>query len=178
MNKNRSQNYFGLVIKISKNRESDLIVTLLIKELGKIKVVAKGACKLNSTKRAALEPGNLIQTQLVKTKNWPLLIQAKLIEDAGETRVDLNRIKRLFLFLEIFDLIMTEEEIPFVLWQKVLYLRALIIKNLNIKLIRQEFRNVLAELGYVDNKKEMQSVCALVNEVTESQLCTYKYLQI
>ena len=103
MRKSRSQNYFGLIIKTTKNHEADLIVTLLTGELGKIKVVAKGVCKLNSTKKATLEPGNLAQVQLIETKNWPILTQAKLIESIGETRNDLHRIKRLFLFLEILE---------------------------------------------------------------------------
>lgn len=178
MRKNRSQNYLGLVIKTKKNQECDLVVTLLTEELGKIRVVAKGACKLNSTKKASLEPGNLVQAQLIETKNWPILTQAKLIENTGEARSDLNRIKRLFLFLEIIDLVMTEEELSFFLWKKVLYLRALIVKNLNIKIVRQEFKEVLTELGYIDDRKEMASICSLVNEVTDSQLCTYKYLQV
>ncbi len=178
MRKSRSQNYFGLVIKTTKNHETDLIVTLLIGELGKVRVVAKGACKLNSTKKASLEAGNLVQVQLIETKSWPILTQVKLVESIGEARTDLHKIKRLFLFLEILDLIMTEEELSDFLWKKIIYLRALIVKNLSLKIVRQEFKEVLTELGYIDDRKEMASICSLVNEVTDSQLCTYKYLQI
>lgn len=174
----RSQNYFGMVIKGTKNRENDLLVTLLTREQGKIMVVAKGVCKLNSTKRATLEPGNLVQVQLVETKSWSILTQAKLVNDVGETRADLRRLRRLFLFLEIMDLLLTEEELSPPLWQKIIYLRELLLQDLGVKRVRLEFKDILSDLGYVDDKQELTSVTELVNQVTGGHLRTYDYLRL
>ncbi len=174
----RGQNYFGLVIKDAKTRENDLLVTLLTKEKGKLLVVAKGACKLNSSKRATLEPGNLVQAQLLETKGWPILTQAKLVSNTGEIRENLKDLRRLFLFLEILDLLLTEEEVSPPLWQKIIYLRELLLKGLSVKLIRKEFGEILSELGYIDEKQTVGSISALVSQITGTRLRTYEYLRL
>ena len=100
----KSQNVFALVNKVNNSREHDLLVTLLTQEKGKVMTVAKGVRKLTSSKRAFLEPGNLIKTQLVETKSWPILTQAQLMEAIGETRNQLKDLRRLLLYLESIDL--------------------------------------------------------------------------
>ena len=173
-----SQNYLALVLKYRKNHEQDLLVTLLTREQGKIIAVAKGVCKLNSSKRAYLEPGNLVQVQLVTTKNWPILTQAKLVADTGNLRDDLAQIRRLFLYLEILDLLLPEEELPLPLWQKIIYVREMIWQKLGTRLIRQELKNILAALGYVDERQQLTSVTHLVSEITGSHLHSYEYLRL
>ncbi|MDO5561189.1 MAG: DNA repair protein RecO [bacterium] len=176
--KRNGQNFFALVLKCRKNREQDLSVTLLTREQGKVIAVAKGVCKLTSSKRAYLEPGNLVQVQLVETKNWPILTQAKLVADTGKAREDLVQVRRLFLYLEILDLLLTAEEIPVPLWQKIIYLREILLQNMSTRLVRQEFKAILATLGYADESQELTSVTNLVSEVTGNRLCTYEYLRV
>ncbi len=176
--KYKSRNLLAIVIKVKKSRESDLLVTLLTCELGKIITVAKGTCKLNSKKRPYLEPGNLVQVQLVKTKSWPILTQACLVGTIGETRFSLSRLRRFLLYLEIIDLLLTEEELSPHLFQQVLSLRELLLQNMNNQKIKESFQALLAELGYWDQQKEMQcSVSSLVSELTGRTLHSFEYLR-
>ena len=69
--KHRSKNFNvnGIILKRNKVGETDRVVTLLTQDYGKLVAVAKGVRKLTSSKRAALEPGNLVRAYFVKTKS-------------------------------------------------------------------------------------------------------------
>ena len=56
----------GIVIKSRYLGESDLSVTLLTKDLGKINVTAKGAKNIKSTRLGSLQLGNIIKVHLYK----------------------------------------------------------------------------------------------------------------
>jgi len=174
----KTTNYLSLVIKTKKTREQDLLVTLLTAEQGKILVVAKGVGKLSSHKRPYLESGNLIYAQLVPTKSLSLLTQATLVNEVTNIRQDLNQLKRFLLFLEIIDQLMVDEEIDIALFKQILYLRELFLQDVNNAIIKKQFAQILAELGYLDQEKPLTSVSGLVSQICNRQLCSYDYLSV
>ncbi len=176
--KNRSVNHLALIIKSKKVHERDVILTILTKEHGKLTVVAKGVRQLNSSKKAYLEAGNLVNLQLIFTKGLPLLTQATLVSDTISLRTDFLSLKKLFLFLEILDCLLVNEQMSDSLWRQILYLRELLLKKLSTQVIQTQFKNLLIDLGFLDSVDQQHSVTHLVNQITSRQLCTYNFLQI
>ncbi|MDR0463357.1 MAG: DNA repair protein RecO [Pseudomonadales bacterium] len=178
-NKQRGSNYQALVIKSKKMGESDLLVTLLCQELGKITVLAKGARKLNSSKKAYLEGGNLVTVFLIQTKSMPILTQAKLLADIGEIRFNFNRLRRLWEFLEMVDQIMIEEELEMNIFRQILLTRELIVGGHNNGLIKQNLTDFLYKMGIIDeNENVNQSLSSQVANFTGKKMLTFEYLTL
>lgn len=178
--KHRSKNFHaeGMVLKRSKVGETDRVVTLLTQEYGKIVTVAKGVRKLTSSKRAALEPGNLVKAYFVKTKSLPLLTQAKLIDDSSKIRSDLAEIRKLTQYLEILEKLFVEEEIEAKLWSEIIKLRKAIteqkISNIQIK---KSLENLIEKLGYRHPKDtKYGSVLDYVASLADKPMKSFEYL--
>lgn len=166
-----------LVLKRKPLGETDRIVTILSQELGKSAVIAKGVRRLNSSFSSSLEPGNLIKAQLIITKSMPLLVQARLIEDASSTKKDLPQIRRLTQILEIFDKLFVEEELPDSIFSLVISIRNKLLSG-KINLIRSDLQQLLTELGFATNSSHIdQSMLEYVQEIVERPMQSFKYLQ-
>lgn len=180
--KHRSKNFIvpGLVLKRNKVGETDRIVTLLTQERGKIVAVAKGVRKLTSSKRAALEPGNIVKAYLIKTKSLPLLTQAKLLDDCSEVRGQLTDIRRLTQFLEILEKLFVEDEIEIRVYEEILSLREKLIKRqISNKHIQQQLSVIITHLGYQPlSETKHTSILAYVSELVDRPMRSFEYLMI
>ena len=175
----RSITVSGIILKRHNTGETDRIVTLLTQELGKITVVAKGARKLNSSKRAVLEPGNLVKAFCVITSSLPLLTQATLISDTNTARESLLKMRQLHQFLEIIDQLFVEEEVSLELFQTILQVRAEIAASTShIGKIRRLFEEILTQLGFHDPGTRIASILDKVSELTERPIRSYDYLVV
>ena len=173
----KSHNQLALVIKCQRHHETDLLVTLITRERGKILTVAKGVRKLTSKRRSALEAGNLVHAQLIDTKGWPLLTQTKLVADTIAVRHELAAMRKFLLFLEIIDRLIVAEELSPELFEQILYLRELILHRVSNEIVREHFTHVLQALGYADERPEA-SINQQVNAILDSQLRSFEYLSV
>ncbi len=180
MSQKRSFTLPGIVIKRMSVGETDRVVTLLTQEKGRIVAVAKGIRKLNSSKRAFMEPGNIVKAHFVKTKSLPLLIQAKLIHDSARAKTKLSRIRQLTQILEIFDKLFVEQEINQNLFDLVLEIRLNIIqRNANTGQIQTKLNHLIQGLGFPPaNLKQNQSILDYVSKITERPMKSFEYLQV
>ena len=174
----KSFNTKAIVLKRVSVGETDRIITLLSPEYGKIVAVAKGVRKLKSSNRATLEPGNIVQAFLIKTKSLPILTQTKMIKDASESRTSLSKIRQLSQILEIFDRLFVEDFID----EEGAYLAYKIHQNLlaenkrNLK-IKDQLNQLIQVLGYQDIKDtKHQNILDYVAEITEKKMKSYDYL--
>ena len=174
----QAHNYLCLVLKTKHYRERDLLVTLVTREHGRIIVNAQGVRKLNSRKKAALEVGNLIHAQLVTTKNMPLLTQAQLVSDSIDVRQNLTSMRRFLLFLEILDRLLVSEQLDDELFDKIIYLRQLLIAGVNNNLVRQHFTEILRLLGFAYDGSQTLSITGQVNQILDSSLRSFDYLTV
>lgn len=171
----------GLVIRNINIGETDLITTLLTKEYGKISVLAKGARRLVSTKRAALEPGNLVKVFLITRQGgMPLLTEAKLIQQDSSTYKNLRGYRELSQFLEIINALFVEQEIDESVWQKVLNTRRLLdspsITNAKVK---HNLRLLIISLGFEDPQHSSYStITDYVSALADRKLNSYDYLKV
>lgn len=173
----RSVTVESIVLKRKNLGETDRVVTMVCQEMGKIVCVAKGVRKLNSSFSSAIEPGNLIRAYLVITKGLPLLVQAKLIEDASTARSSLPKIRRLSQILEIFDKLLVEEELPQKTFTLIKKIRQLLVDG-EINLIRSNIKILINELGFADNTSQNhQTMLEYVQEVVERPMQSFKFLQ-
>lgn len=178
--KHRSKNFNadGIVLKRNKVGETDRVITLLTQKYGKLVAVAKGVRKLTSSKRAFLEPGNLVGAYFVKTKSLPLLTQAKLIDDCNQIRNDLIEIRKLTQFLEILEKLFVEDEVERNLFHYILELRQQIVdQKINNGQIKKGLENLIEKLGYPHPKNtKFESVLDYVSSLTNRPMRSFEYL--
>jgi DNA repair protein RecO len=176
MSHSTTSNYLALVIKSRRIHERDLLLTLLTPQQGKILVAAPGVRHLTSTKKAYLETGNLLHAQLVTTKGLPLLTQATLVTSAQPIRVHLASLRRFLQFIEILDSLFVNEELSPPIWRQILFLRELFLHQASRSSIQEHFSQLLATLGYSDQRPLVGSICQQVGEIIERPLHAYDYL--
>jgi DNA repair protein RecO (recombination protein O) len=75
----------AVVLRTQKLGEADRIVTMLTREHGRIRAVAKGVRRTKSKFGARLEPGSYIDVQLYVGKTFDIVTQVESIANYGET---------------------------------------------------------------------------------------------
>jgi DNA repair protein RecO len=175
----RSFSTTALVLKRSNTGETDRVVTLLTQSHGKLVSVAKGVRKISSSKRAFLEPGNLVKGFFINTKSMPLLTQAELISDCCHVRTSLPRIRQLSQFLEILDKLFVEEEIGQDLFNLSIKLRnhLITIQKPN-GLVKQYLGDILVQLGYQHPlETSHETILDYVSELADRKMRSFEYLR-
>ncbi len=176
----RSFSTLSIVVKRKNVGETDRIVTLLTESQGKLVCVAKGARKMNSSKRALLEPGCLIKAFLIKTKSMPLLTQAELINDFTQAKQSLPQIRKLTQVLEIVDRLFTEGEEDSQLFSQVVE----ILTDLNrtrhsSSLIKEKLNSIITALGYQSlQDSQYSNYLDYVASLSERPMRSFEYLTI
>jgi len=98
----------AIVIKQTKLGEADKIVTLYTLEFGKLKAVAKGACRPGSKLGGNVEPPNYSLLMLAKGRNLDIITQSQTVDGFSKLRGDLWCISCGFYILELIDVFTTE----------------------------------------------------------------------
>ncbi|MGD9129059.1 MAG: DNA repair protein RecO [Candidatus Woesebacteria bacterium] len=170
----------AIVLKRKNIGETDRLVTVLTEKKGRLMAIAKGVRKINSSKRAYLEPGNLVKAFFIKTKSLPLLTQAELISDSAKLRKNLNKIRQLSQLLEIFDQLFVEEEIETNLFEKSLKLRELLLaEQFSIQDFKNNLSGLIVQLGYQDPQEtKYKSILDYVSMITERKCKSFDYLTV
>ncbi len=176
----RSYNTQALVLKRKKVGETDRVVFLLSQEYGRFVSIAKGVRKLNSSKRAFMEPGNIVQAHFVRTKSLPLLIQARLISSTDNLRENLPHIRQLVQILEIYDKLFVEQEVAADLYRLVLEIRLDIIKKrAGNRQIQTKLNRLITQLGFPKaDLNKYDSILDYVSEIAERPMKSFDYLQV
>ncbi len=99
----------GIILKRIKYKDTNKILTIYTKDLGKVSAKAKGVSKISSKKRSHLELLSLTDLYLVKTKPGYLITQAQLISPYKNIRDNFNKINYGYFILEVFDKLVEEE---------------------------------------------------------------------
>lgn len=139
--------------------------------------VAKGVRKLTSSKRAFLEPGNLVKIQLIETKSLPLLTQATLIEDTATMRGSLAQIRQLTQLLEIIDKLFVEEELETHIFSQILKIRQKIVLGSKLDL-KKDLVQLVEWLGYQNlAETEFESILDYVADLTGKKMRSFDWLK-
>lgn len=170
----------GLVLKRVKTGETDRIVTLLTADYGKLVCVAKGVRKLTSSKRAQLEPGNIVKIFLVNTKSLPILTQARGINSFSNQPVSLARIRQLSQLLEIVDRLFVEMDIDAGAYELVIKLRThLAQENISYRFVTQQLSKLIVILGFPHpSQTKHRSIIDYVAEICERPIRSFDFLKV
>lgn len=170
----------AIVLKRVNVGEVDRVVTLFTPSVGKLVCVAKGVRKMQSSQRAALEPGNHIRSLLIETKSLPILTQTHLLDNFAQSKKNLVSLKKLAEVLEIVDQLFpegVEEEELF--RQVVRILQALNVPGTSFTQVQQALGDIVAQLGYPEMKDTpYTSIMEYVSAVAERQLHSYDFLTV
>jgi len=104
------QNTIGIVINKKTVKETDLLITLLTRQYGKIIALAKGAKNIKSSRLSSLQLGNIIKVQLYQKNDFLWLSEAKNITPFLQNEKNLTQINLLFYFLEILNRLIAENQ--------------------------------------------------------------------
>jgi len=172
----RSLSCEALVIKYKNLNEADRLITIFCQEKGKILVIAKGLRKLKSSKRAYLEPGNLVKIQLIIGQSLPILTQATLISDLSCLREKLSQIRSLQQILEVIDKLFVEEELELDLYQLVIATRDLLLQKQSLGQIKHNLGLIVQQLGYLPQKQG--SLLDYISQITDRPMNSFEFLKI
>jgi len=99
----RSYQTQGIVLKQTKLGEFDKILTIYTSEFGKLKAVAKGACRPKSKLGGNVEPFTHSLMLLAKGRNLDIVTQSQTINGFLALKSDLWRVACGFYILELID---------------------------------------------------------------------------
>ena len=105
----RSQRVEAIVLRHSDWGEADRLLWLFTRELGKIKVVAKGVRKPRSRKGGHLEPFTRVDLMLAQGRDLPIVTQAEARDVYLALREDLVRVGYASYVIELLDRFTYEE---------------------------------------------------------------------
>jgi DNA repair protein RecO (recombination protein O) len=100
----------GIVLRTHKLGEADRIITLLSKDHGKVRAVAKGVRKTKSRFGARLEPPCHVQLLLYEGRELDIVTQAETIDMFAPLREDFDLLGRAISMLEAADHVALDRE--------------------------------------------------------------------
>ena len=103
MNRLRIYSTEAIVLRRTDFGEADRMVTLMTPQLGKLKVLAKGARKITSRKAGHIELFTRTQLQLARGRNFDIITQAELVETYRTLREDMQRGSSAHYLCELVD---------------------------------------------------------------------------
>lgn len=106
----RSYKVEGIILKRSNFAETDKIVTVFTKRLGKIKVLAKGVRRIHSRRAPHLEMFNHVELVLHNGKTFDSVTEVRVIDDYPVPKADLKLSSYLFYLSEVLDKILPEHQ--------------------------------------------------------------------
>jgi DNA repair protein RecO (recombination protein O) len=100
----------GVVLRTHKLGEADRIVTLLSRDHGKVRAVAKGIRKTRSRFGGRLEPPGHVELLLYQGRELDIVTQAETLDHFGALRDDYERLGRAVTMLEAADQLAMERQ--------------------------------------------------------------------
>lgn len=167
-----------LILRRQAVGEQDGLYTLLAQAEGKFVARVNGVRRLQSKKRAHLEPGNLVLAHFQVTKSLPLLTQTRLLSESAEANADLAHYRRLSLFLELCEKLFVEAELEESIFTKLLTIRAgLLSGSLTTKQVQAIFAEIIVQLGYQHpGESRYATISDYVGALAERPIHSYHFL--
>ena len=149
MSTSRNYQTRGIILKQTKLGEYDKIVTIYTPEFGKLKAVAKGACRPKSKLGGNVEPLTYSLMLLARGRNLDIITQSQTINGFLALKSDLWRMACGFYILELIDSFTVEGGENRPLFDLLLdILEQLSEPGINESLLRYFELHLLHHLGY------------------------------
>lgn len=170
---NRRYSTEGVVLGKINVSEADRIVTLLTKDRGKVRVIAKGVRKIKSRKRGHLEIFSQVRFSAANSHDLDIITEAELIEAHEDLRKDLKKVTVAYYLVEIITKLTQTGEKNELLY----YFLAEKLHELNetnsLKTFRLDAaRDLLRKLGFWPYGKELENPDMVIEDIVEKKLFT------
>lgn len=161
----------GIILKRQNFGEADKIITIMTREEGKLKVIAKGIRRISSRRSPHVELLNLSTLFIYKGKSLPILTEAQVIDDFADIKKSLKKIGFAYHFCELIDGLCPEGQKN----EKAFYLLKDVIFRLETTLeeheLSKEFeQNLLRLLGFLPYQKNLPSSQLFIEQILERKL--------
>lgn len=161
----------AVVLKKTDFGEADRIVTLMTRNHGKVKVLAKGVRRPTSRKGGNLDILNHVKIIVAKGRNLDLVTQVQTIGAHPHAKKEIKLISKAFYLCELVDGLCAEEQVlPFV-FDLLLSTLKNFHQSSTRKLWQFEFQ-LLNHLGFIgeNQKPDRKSLKPYVEEIIEREL--------
>jgi DNA repair protein RecO (recombination protein O) len=150
----------GIILKKAGLNEVDQLLIVYTKELGKVRVSAKGTRKLESKLRYSIEPISYVQLILVEGKNFLILKDAIIKDQFLKIKKDLNLLKTAKQIADLIGEAIIGEEKDENIWHLILTTYKALDVGHSISNIKQDFeKNLIKLLGYdTDKVKKVEDI--------------------
>lgn len=147
----------GLILKRSNFGEADRVLTVLTDRYGKISIIAKGVRRITSRRAGNIEILNRVKLHLFKSPKNYNLSEAESIETFNSLKENLTLSTVAFHIIELVDRLVKEEQKNPRLYQLVIAILQILVKNPRQIFIRAFEVKILTLLGFwsVDAVKDL-----------------------
>jgi len=139
----------AIVLKSADAGEVDRLLTIYSKELGKVRILAKGVKKIESKLRYSIEPFSYVQLILIEGRSFYILKDAVLIDQFLGVKRDLKKLVVAQKIREIIDQAIVGQEKDEDVWDLILRTFKKINQELiELSIVKEFFKNLIVFLGY------------------------------
>ena len=139
----------AIVLKSVDAGEVDRLLTIYSKELGKVRILAKGVKKIESKLRYSIEPFSYVQLILIEGRSFYILKDAVLIDQFLGVKRDLKKLVVAQKIREIIDQAIVGQEKDEDVWDLILRTFKKINQELiELSIVKEFFKNLIVFLGY------------------------------
>ena len=121
----------GIILRKAELSDTDRLLTVYTEKFGKILVKARGVGKKESKLKSFIEPFNIYELMLAKSKNIDVLANSYPVKEFLNLRSNLESLALAFYFTELVDKLIPAPEQDINIWQ--LLERAMEVVNKNSK---------------------------------------------
>lgn len=148
----------AIILKKADLNEMDQLLTIYAKELGKVRVSAKGTKKLESKLRYSTEAISYVQMILVEGKNFLILKDALLIDQFLKIKKNFEKLKIAKQITEMIDQAIVGEEKDESVWSLLLKTIQAINRSSSVDIADFQ-KNLIKLLGYDPEKvKDLEDI--------------------
>lgn len=162
----------ALVLRKKSLLEKDIIYTFFSKDLGKIRVIAKGIKKITSRRSAHTQTGNLTAIELYAKGDIYYLQNTAIISAFSQIKSDVSKVNMLYRFLFILDRILPDSQPEPEVYQVMLKFLIWLAKAENISDIElsQYLSRILGYLGYGSEQKNISDMVRKIEEIIHEKV--------
>lgn len=163
----------GFIFKKTSLLNRDLIITVFCRELGRVRILAKGIKKLTSRRSPHIETGNLIKAVLSKNKDYYFLQETALISGFSQIKKNQSKLQSLYLFLFILEKLLPENQKEERIYKLLKSFMISLSKRNDYKIIITDYFNkTVSLLGYQEKNKDkdLVEITAFIEEIINEKL--------
>jgi DNA repair protein RecO (recombination protein O) len=165
----------GVVLSRKNYSEADRILSVLTKNYGKVRLLAKGVRKPKSKKRGHIEVFSKIKFSANKSKGIDFLTEVELLDSYQGIRSNLRKASLAYYFCEVIEKTMQEEDRNQLVFQTLVTNLDNIKNTGKLKRLRKDFvLKTLVLQGFIPNINNRENIDSILSNIMEYELSSVR----